>query len=90
MYIQGDDMEEGYLTKIFKSGNSMAVRIPKSIDIKGYSEVFIYQNKEEIIIKPKKHKKTRWDLLFDKLNNIKGDEIKIEKMSSFEREKYFE
>ncbi len=55
--------------KIFTSGNSQAVRLPKSYRMKG-KEAFITKVGDALIILPKKKK---WDSLFDSLNKFSDD-----------------
>ncbi|MDQ7056413.1 MAG: AbrB/MazE/SpoVT family DNA-binding domain-containing protein [Persephonella sp.] len=50
-------------TKIFKSGNSLAVRIPKGYHINA-EEVYITKQDNRLVIFPEKEK---WDVLFDML-----------------------
>ncbi|PID48017.1 MAG: AbrB/MazE/SpoVT family DNA-binding domain-containing protein [Proteobacteria bacterium] len=78
-----------YNTKIFKSGNSLAVRIPKDIDVSNYKEVIIYQDNNKIVISPKIDQ-SKWDLLFDKLENIKSDDMEVSKLPPQKRAKYFD
>ena len=70
----------GYSTKIFKSG----------IDLTNYDEAVIYQRKNEIIIKPKPIKTTKWDILFKELGKIEADKIEVKKIPAQDREKYFD
>ncbi len=76
-----------FQTKIFKSGNSMAVRIPKGISLEKYQEATICQYKNKIVIKPKK---TKWDLLFNELSEISSDTLTIDKLPPQKRKKYFD
>ncbi len=55
--------------KIFTSGNSQAVRLPKSYRMKG-KEAFITKVGDALIILPKKKK---WDSLFDSLDKFSDD-----------------
>ena len=63
------------VTKIFKSGNSQAVRIPKDYQINA-KEVYIDKQGEVIIIKPKKNEDLtqKYKGLFSNIN-IEKDEI---------------
>jgi conserved domain protein len=92
LLVKGVKMQAtgGYSTKIFKSGNSMAIRIPKAIDLTNYDEAVIYQRKNEIIIKPKSLKTTKWDILFKELGKIESDKIEVKKLPVQDREKYFD
>ena len=58
-------------TKVFKSGNSIAVRLPKEFRISA-EEVYIKKEGNCIILMPKDKK---WDILFEKLEEVK-EEVK--------------
>jgi len=58
-------------TKVFKSGNSQAVRIPKKYRIKG-SEVLIKKEGKKLIIIPEEDK---WDELFYELENLRANDF---------------
>ena len=53
-------------TKVFKSGNSMAVRIPKGFGLKE-GEVYIKREGDTIVIIPKE---SRWDRLYRELEGV--------------------
>ena len=57
------------ITKVFKSGNSQAVRIPKELQIKD-DEVEIIKRGEELIIRPLKNQTAA--ILFDLLTSFEG------------------
>jgi len=57
-------------TKIFKSGNSLAVRIPKGYQINA-EEVYIAKQDNRLVIFPEKEK---WDVLFDMLEELEEQE----------------
>ena len=57
------------ITKVFKSGNSQAVRIPKELQIKD-DEVEIIKRGEELIIRPLKNQTAT--ILFDLLTSFEG------------------
>ncbi len=59
-------------TKIFKSGNSLAVRLPKGYRI-DTEEVYITKQDNKLIIFPEKEK---WDVLFEILEELKDTETK--------------
>jgi antitoxin VapB len=63
------------VTKVFKSGNSQAIRIPKDYQINA-KEVYIDKQGEVIIIKPKKDEDLtqKYKGLFSNIN-IEKDEI---------------
>ena len=55
--------------KVFKSGNSQAVRIPKEFHFKG-SEVEIQQKGDVLILRPKKKS---WATFFESLGKFSDD-----------------
>ena len=57
-------------TKIFKSGNSLTVRIPKNYHI-DVEDVYITKFDNKLIIFPEKDK---WDVLFDILDELESSE----------------
>ena len=59
-------------TKIFKSGNSLAVRIPKNYHVDA-EEVYITKFDNKLIIFPEKDK---WDVLFEMLDELGANERK--------------
>ena len=59
-------------TKIFKSGNSFAIRIPKDYLINA-ENVYITKHNNKLVIFPKKEK---WDVLFELLEKLEEDEKK--------------
>ncbi len=56
-------------TKVFKSGNSLAVRLPKGFRI-NTGEVYIKKEGNCIILMPKEKK---WDVLFEKLKKVREE-----------------
>jgi antitoxin VapB len=58
--------------KVFKSGNSQAVRIPKEFHLKG-SEVEIQKKGEVLILRPKRKS---WALFFESLEKFSDDFMK--------------
>jgi antitoxin VapB len=57
-------------TKVFKSGNSWAVRLPKEFRLKE-GEVHIKQEGNCIVLIPKSKK---WDVIFEKLSKLNETE----------------
>ena len=53
-------------SKVFRSGNSIAVRIPKEFGLKE-GEVYLKKEDETIVIIPKESK---WDRLFKELQKV--------------------
>ncbi len=58
-------------TKIFKSGNSLAVRLPKDYQINA-EEVYIAKQDNKLVIFPKKEK---WDVLFELLEETEAKDF---------------
>jgi antitoxin VapB len=58
--------------KVFKRGNSQAVRIPKEFHLKG-SEVEIQKKGEVLILRPKRKS---WALFFESLGKFSDDFMK--------------
>ncbi len=54
------------ISKVFRSGNSIAVRIPKEFGLKE-GEVYLKKEDETIVIIPKESK---WDRLFKELEGV--------------------
>lgn len=74
--------------KIFKSGGSMAIRIPKSINLDGIKEFIITQTQKEITLTPIL-KQDEWSGLLKTLKSIKESNLKLEipeRLKSQERE----
>jgi antitoxin VapB len=63
---QGADMETA---KLFKNGNSQAVRLPKAFRLPG-DEVKIVREGKRIILEPIE---PTWDILFESLNEFPED-----------------
>ena len=53
-------MEEVVIAKLFKNGNSQALRLPKEFRFDG-DEVFVYKEGERVIIQPKN---SNWEEFF--------------------------
>ena len=68
--------------KLFKNGQSQAVRLPKEFRMTG-SEVYIKKQGEAVILLPKEKS---WDTLFDSLNHFTKD-FKIERNQPGENQK---
>ncbi len=68
--------------KLFKNGQSQAVRLPKEFRMTG-SEVYIKKQGEAVILLPKEKS---WDTLFDSLNHFEKD-FKIERNQPGEDQK---
>ncbi len=55
------------ITKVFKSGNSLAVRLPKEFAVKG-KELCITKVGNKILLFPPEKK---WDVIFEEFNSIR-------------------
>lgn len=60
MYFIIRVMEEVVIAKLFKNGNSQALRLPKEFRFDG-DEVFVYKEGERVIIQPKN---SNWEEFF--------------------------
>jgi antitoxin VapB len=68
--------------KLFKNGQSQAVRLPKEFRMTG-DEVYIKKQGEAIILLPKEKS---WDILFDSLKHFAKD-FRIERNQPVENQK---
>jgi antitoxin VapB len=68
--------------KLFKNGQSQAVRLPKEFKMEG-REVYIKKQGEAIILLPKEKS---WNPLFDSLNHFEKD-FRIERNQPVENQK---
>ena len=68
--------------KLFKNGQSQAVRLPKEFRMAG-TEVYIQKHGEAIVLIPKE---SSWTLLFESLNHFEKD-FKIERNQPGENQK---
>lgn len=60
------------VAKIFKNGQSQAVRLPKEFRFENQDELFIKKIEDGVILLPK-HDKSVWDHMFDKLYEFSPD-----------------
>ena len=58
--------------KLFKNGQSQAVRLPKEFRFDNLKEVFIKKVNGMVILIPKSNKNV-WDTLYDNLNGFSDD-----------------
>jgi len=68
--------------KLFKNGQSQAVRLPKEFRMAGH-EVYIKKQGEAIVLLPKEKS---WNTLFDSLNHF-AKNFKIERNQPIEKQK---
>jgi len=74
--------------KLFKNGQSQAVRLPKAFRFENASEVFIKKINGMVILIPKSDK-TVWDKLFNHLDNFSDDFMSERSQPKQEREQLF-
>ncbi len=55
-------MSEEYRAKVFKSGNSVALRLPKALGLKEGTEVIVREEKGEFVFRPADEKPKKIDL----------------------------
>jgi antitoxin VapB len=67
--------------KIFTTGRSQAVRLPKEFRLKG-KEVYVTKNGNSITLTPKSD--FDWDNWFDALDNLKNDIVRDQQEQSRE------
>jgi len=74
------------ITRIFKSGNSQAVRIPKQYRLNS-TKAFIKKEKNKIIITPVE---SQWNELFEELENLdQKDFLKDRNQPELQKRKLF-
>ena len=70
------------ITKIIPIGNSKGIRIPnhilKQMEIENQIELIVSHNNEEIILRPIKKSRERWDMEFKKMREYKEDKLVID------------
>ena len=60
------------IAKIFKNGQSQAVRLPKEFRFENQDELFVKKVEDGIILLPKNDKSV-WDNMFDRLDEFSDD-----------------
>lgn len=60
------------IAKIFKNGQSQAVRLPKEFRFENQEELFVKKVEDGIILLPKNDKSV-WDNMFDRLDEFSDD-----------------
>lgn len=60
------------IAKIFKNGQSQAVRLPKEFRFENQEELFVKKIEDGIILLPKNDKSV-WDNMFDRLEEFSDD-----------------
>lgn len=72
------------VAKVFKNGQSQAIRIPKEFRVET-QEVYIEKVGNTLIIKPKNGNK--WDLFFDDLESVDTKDFLIERKQPKQQER---
>ena len=73
-------------TKTFKSGNSLAIRLPRDLGFEESEEVEIYRKGEEVIIR---HKSTSLKKVFDLLSEMPSDFMEEDRVDNLPEERDF-
>jgi antitoxin VapB len=76
------------IAKIFKNGQSQAVRLPKEFRFENQDELFVKKVENGIILLPK-NDKSIWDNMFDKLDEFSDDFMEMRIQPSQNREDLF-
>jgi antitoxin VapB len=76
------------IAKIFKNGQSQAVRLPKEFRFENQEELFVKKVEDGIILLPKNDKSV-WDNMFDKLDEFSDDFMKTRVQPTQNREDLF-
>jgi len=74
--------------KLFKNGQSQAVRLPKEFRFENLKEVFIKKINGMVVLIPKSDT-TVWDSMFDNLDNFSDDFMQTRTEPKQEREELF-
>lgn len=76
------------VAKLFKNGQSQAVRLPKEFRFENQDEVFIKRVQDGVLLMPK-HDTSVWDHLFDSLDEFSDDCMQERTQQVQEREELF-
>ncbi len=76
------------IAKIFKNGQSQAVRLPKEFRFENQEELFVKKVENGIILLPKNDKSV-WDNMFDKLDEFSDDFMQTRVQPTQNREDLF-
>lgn len=76
------------VAKIFKNGQSQAVRLPKEFRFENQEEVFIKKVEDGVILMPKNDKNV-WEHMFDKLDEFSDDYMNERAQPEQKRENLF-
>ncbi|MCG3672977.1 antitoxin [Aliarcobacter butzleri] len=76
------------IAKIFKNGQSQAVRLPKEFRFENQEELFVKKVEDGIILLPKNDKSV-WDNMFDRLDEFSDDFMETRVQPTQNREDLF-
>ena len=76
------------VAKLFKNGQSQAVRLPKEFRFENQEEVFIKKVEDGVMLLPKNDKDV-WDHMFDKLDEFSEDFMNERVQPEQKREELF-
>jgi antitoxin VapB len=76
------------IAKIFKNGQSQAVRLPKEFRFENQEELFVKKVDDGIILLPKNDKSV-WDNMFDRLDEFSDDFMQTRVQPTQNREDLF-
>ncbi|MFW2605023.1 antitoxin [Aliarcobacter butzleri] len=76
------------IAKIFKNGQSQAVRLPKEFRFENQEELFVKKVEDGIILLPKNNKSV-WDNMFNKLDEFSDDFMETRVQLTQNREDLF-
>lgn len=77
-----------YNAKIFKNGQSQAVRLPKEFRFENQDEVFIKKVEDGVLLMSKNDKNI-WEHMFDKLDEFSDDFMETRVQPKQNREELF-
>lgn len=76
------------VAKLFKNGQSQAVRLPKEFRFENQEELFIKRVEDGVILMPKNDKSV-WDHMFDRLDEFSDDFMQTRVQPTQKRENFF-
>lgn len=76
------------VAKLFKNGQSQAVRLPKEFRFENQEELFIKRVEDGVILMPKNDKSV-WDHMFNRLDEFSDDFMQIRVQPTQKRENFF-
>ncbi|MBW6489359.1 type II toxin-antitoxin system VapB family antitoxin [Sulfurimonas sp.] len=76
------------VAKLFKNGQSQAVRLPKEFRFENQEELFIKRVEDGVILMPKNDKSV-WDHMFDRLDEFSDDFMQTRVQPTQKREDFF-